>query len=491
MFSEPPQPASKPAQDGHARSSALAVKWPLLATFLGCACLLTPLALGAEAIASNGNELEDERELLAQSKLLELVERLESRMPPESPDGPKGSPKIARRKERAALALEGSTAARRNADEALALRFATLALRLRPHSAKVAKAYAQVASANHELKAAAIALDTALARHPKDGELVLARATLLTVEKDYAGAIAMLTRLKGSVRWRLAERRIVVLQALQGETPATNEVDFKGQDADLRRALRPVESPADARVETASFRVLESEHFKIFYSAHNKDSAARARYEAKVQASLDDAWRRIAGLLQFKPERKIEVVLYTAEEFKLHFGGMGIQSVAGFYNRKIRMNGSETLDEEYDATLLHELTHAFLDDFCGAETPRLATWFNEGFATWTEWELRKGGERALMEDSRYTMVRELARSIGLKRISDGSLHSLGAETYAGYLKGRAAISVLIGTGGGIRRFKRLCEGMAEGKSFDQALREAFGNSIVDGLEEDANALLAK
>ncbi|MDF1564229.1 MAG: hypothetical protein P1V51_14365 [Deltaproteobacteria bacterium] len=465
----------------------------LAAVLAGLALILTAPQRTAAAEGEGPLGLPEARAALGEGKPEEVYLSWSALQPGEHPAGDAPVTRV--------LVL-ASRKAMDQKDAALSMGLAEVALRLAPRSPEASLRMAEAARALTLPGAAAATLDESLEAHPKHGELLFQRADLAEEEGEKALAIALLERIPGKHPRRAeAKLRLARLRLPRNDGEAVASARPAGSEAGSRPPAGPGAVPilvGDRVVTTrpeetgvAGMAARKSDNFRIVYSSAGKDFGARARYEAKVMGMFEDAHRRLVRLLDFEPGRVFEVVLYTREEFELHFGGRFATGVLGFYQGKIRMNHSEDLSERYFSTVVHELTHAFLDSLCDDAGGRLATWFNEGFAEWAEWEITKDGDRGVRGDRSLRQMRKLARQVPLARLRSGPISQLGNYTTAGYLKSRAAVSVLIGTGGGIRRFGQICADVRSGRDFDLALREAYGDSIVDGLEEDANEVLSR
>src|SRR4051794_11432412 len=76
-----------------------------------------------------------------------------------------------------------------------------------------------------------------------------------------------------------------------------------------------------------------TEHgFVLKYFTHSRDFRERATYETRVLGALDEAHdfaQRLLGCARVAP---LDVVLYTAGEFRLHFGPSAARAIAGLYS---------------------------------------------------------------------------------------------------------------------------------------------------------------
>ena len=126
--------------------------------------------------------------------------------------------------------------------------------------------------------------------------------------------------------------------------------------------------------------------FTMHYFNRQQDFGQRAEYEGTVQAALEEARVTAKRYLTVARQQPTDVVLYSADEFKLHFGDSYARSIAGFYTENaIRMNHAVKITDETRETLVHEYVHAVLDELMGFKRG-LPIWFNEGLATWVEWQ---------------------------------------------------------------------------------------------------------
>lgn len=396
--------------------------------------------------------------------------------------------------------VSAASASLRANDAAVSMSLSKAALRLHPGLTPAALVFARAAISLDQTGAAASVLDTALLHAPRNPRLLHTRATLAQQEGDLELAHQLYRRVprRGPAGRRARKAAVRVKKTIdaQARQLAAASRREKRLRAKIARAAAKADERSAAIVPTtrnetgvAGMASRESAHFRIVYGAGRRDFAARARYEAKALAMFERAYDKVGVLTGYRPRKRFEVVLYTQAEFELHFGNASGGQLLGFYAGKIRMNLADDLNDSFFHTVVHEYTHAVLDDLTGGQGGRLATWFNEGFAEWAEWEIAREGDRGIRKSKGMRPRRRRATGLPLAAIENRPFRTLGPATDAAYLKGRAAMSVLIGTGSGLPKVREVCEAVKEGTAFRTALREAFGETVVNRLEADTNALL--
>lgn len=405
----------------------------------------------------------------------------------------------------AAVLVDASKAALAKKDAPLAFGLAEKARALSPGTLPACFAFADAALALEQRGAAAEALDAALRAAPRDGEALYRRGALAELEGDEERAVQLYRAVpKGHARRAAAREGVRRLRAALAER-ARRLRETRRIEKNLRRkqeqaARTPSETVGFAGagvagveedIGLAGMAARKSDHFRIVYSRGGRDFAQKARFEGKVLSMFEEAWRKVGRTLGYRPDRVFDVVLYTKDEFALHFGGQFGSGVLGFYAGKIRMNRAESLDEAFFATVVHEYTHAALDALAEGRGGAVATWFNEGLADYIEWEVAKGGERSFEGSVVLKGPRRQATRLTLAQLEHTSFARLGGAAGLAYLKAHAAVGVLADEGSGMRRIREVIEAVAGGRDFRAALAEAFGASLVEGLEAEANARLRR
>ncbi len=116
-------------------------------------------------------------------------------------------------------------------------------------------------------------------------------------------------------------------------------------------------------------------HFLIKYEGREKIEAGRI-----ILRILEDAYGEIGRALSFYPDREIQVILYSGQQFQEVTDAPGWSG--GIFDGKIRIpiGGIEQESPGLRRLLYHEYTHAAVR----AITPRCPTWLNEGLAQYFE-----------------------------------------------------------------------------------------------------------
>jgi Tfp pilus assembly protein PilF len=116
-------------------------------------------------------------------------------------------------------------------------------------------------------------------------------------------------------------------------------------------------------------------HFLTKYEGREKVEAGRI-----ILKILEDAYGEVGRALSYYPDREIQVVLYSNEQFRDVTDAPGWS--AGVYDGKIRIpaGGIEQETPGLRRLLYHEYTHAVVRSLA----PRCPTWLNEGLAQYFE-----------------------------------------------------------------------------------------------------------
>lgn len=376
--------------------------------------------------------------------------------------------------------------------------------------AEAALCTSAAALANEQRGAAEAVLGQGLARFPKDGRFGLELARLHLLENDPQAALGVLAKLpKKGAHAKQAESLKASAQAAlsqnksgQAEARAQSAELLRRQEAAGRGEAPPPErrgaTPAAERtpgslsyesgVDGEGRRTRANAHFRFRYFNGQRDFGERADYEGRVQAALEAARAASKGVLGVTRETPTDVVLYSREEFALHHGPQAAQSVAGFYSQNaIRMNDSATIDERTRATLVHEYTHAVIDEVASFRSSAIPVWLHEGLAEWTEWRSQghdgppHGLKKALQGAAKAGQLPSLGS------MSQGMLvgQANPALRYAlsGVVVGQLVKS--LGVGGVIS----LVERTGKGQAFEKVLTDATGAG-TQALDEHVARSLA-
>ena len=212
-------------------------------------------------------------------------------------------------------------------------------------------------------------------------------------------------------------------------------------------------------------------HFTLRYDDSVKRSTGFDMRRVLQEARLD-----VGRDFQYRPTHKIVVLLYSKETFRRVREGAP-EWLAGMFDGKIRvpMPESERDLGSVKGTVVHEYTHAVVHELSRGHVPH---WFNEGLAEYQEAKFSKARKpasslrQALDADELlpWSQIESLfsGRSIRQVELGYDQSHSVVA-----YLAQRY----------GFWHMPRLLKQMAQGASFEEALKQEF-KSPAQRLEKE-------
>jgi hypothetical protein len=338
--------------------------------------------------------------------------------------------------------------------------------------------------ATHALEAGSFAsLDDSVAkmkrldaRHPRSYELEAygrarqgdwtgAEAAARTYESLAGETIGVATTLALSLQsqGRGAEALAVLDRPLYAACPKPAS-RFEADACETARGLRRTLSPAPEHIpETTRTRAaldvspskdqIQSERFDVRFDGDTQMGVAR-----DVLFVLDRAYTRLADIYYERPARKIPVVLHSARDYYSATGapfwsGGQFSSHTGAIQIPIRGLPS-TLPREMEDVLVHELSHAFVDEMSGGYAGRD---LQEGLAQFVS------GKRI---ESELTLPE-------LKRLAN----SRGQDVMNFYMLSLAVTQHLVQSRGQ-GRVNDLLKAMKEAGSEDRGFVKVFGQSAL-------------
>jgi tetratricopeptide (TPR) repeat protein len=205
-------------------------------------------------------------------------------------------------------------------------------------------------------------------------------------------------------------------------------------------------------------------HFLVKYEGREKIEAGRI-----VLRILEDAYGEIGRALTYYPDREIQVILYSDQQFQEVTDAPGWSG--GIYDGKIRIpiGGINQKTSGLRRTLYHEYTHAVVRSI----TPRVPTWLNEGLAQYFEGMEIDGRQKEIL--------RRIAQAGKLPSLSnlEGSFIGLGSDQAAfAYLFSLSAVRYMIDSFG-MYRVKGILEDLAAGEDTGKAI----SNGIMLSYDE--------
>lgn len=206
-------------------------------------------------------------------------------------------------------------------------------------------------------------------------------------------------------------------------------------------------------------------HFNVRYDGRLDDDLAD-----EIMDWLEDRYGALSREFRHSPSQSITVLLYPERAFR--DVTRAPDAVAGLYDGKIRvpLGGLRRLDDRARGLLVHELTHAFVHSWTRGNCPR---WLHEGLAQRSEGRIPS--ERDLLD------IRDRIERNGAEHWDAEGLSYPAALSLTLYLERRLGTS----------RLFRLLDDLGEGRTFDDALREASGSGYAGLCRDWARSLSAE
>jgi tetratricopeptide (TPR) repeat protein len=228
-------------------------------------------------------------------------------------------------------------------------------------------------------------------------------------------------------------------------------VELNPSATDLRARLDRIRKEHKAEKD---FSRDVTSHFLIKYEGREKMEAGRI-----VLRILEDAYSEIGRSLSYYPEREIQVILYSEQQFKEVTEAPGWSG--GVFDGKIRLpiGGVEQETPALRMNLFHEYTHAVVR----AITPRCPTWLNEGLAQYFE------GRQ--VDSRQQEKLKQLAQAGTLPSLTslEGSFMGLSnSQAQSAYLIAFSSVRYMIETFG-MYRVKDMLDELARGADTNTAL----------------------
>jgi hypothetical protein len=242
---------------------------------------------------------------------------------------------------------------------------------------------------------------------------------------------------------------------------ASDDVSACRAAESMRQALQASSEPSGpaARVRSAlnvdpSKQLIQSERFDIRFDGESQSGVAR-----DVLFVLDRAYTRLADIYYDRPTRKIPVVLHSGQDYYTKTGapwwsGGVYDSHDGAIQIPVRGLPS-TLPREMEDVLVHELSHAFVDEMSG------------GFAG-----------RDLQEGlAQYMEGKRIEQELGLPELK--RLANSGRQSVMSFYMLSLAVSQQLVQSRGQGRVNELLKAMKETGSEDGGFRKVFSQSGTD------------
>lgn len=212
------------------------------------------------------------------------------------------------------------------------------------------------------------------------------------------------------------------------------------------------------------FQKKEGTHFAVkFEGGENSDIG----YLTSIL--LEEAYIKVGFDIGYYPEDRIEVVLYTQQQFTDVTRAPNWAGAIYDGRIKIRVGGITSRTNLLERVLFHEYTHALVHRISGNKTP---SWLNEGLAEYEEGAIREDINRILAQ---------LAKSekLILLRPFERPFNGFNKEqTMIAYSVSLSAIEYIINEFG-MPAVRRILENLGEGKTIEEAVSSSLYISYED------------
>ncbi len=241
-------------------------------------------------------------------------------------------------------------------------------------------------------------------------------------------------------------------------------------DAEVQAALEKVQRDIQ---EEANYRENESAHFELRYNGESEPQLAR-----EVLRTLEGHYQDIESLLNYSPPNPIGVVLYTQQGFADITRAPGWVGALNDGRIRVPVQGLTGVTPELSRVLRHELTHSFIGQKTHGRAP---TWLQEGVAQWME------GKRSDENASVLVQVYEQGQAAPLGKL-EGSWLGLSEDMVRySYAWALANVEYIVQTDG-IGDIEKILDGIAAGRSTEEAIREVLRSDYGDLMQSTAEYL---
>ncbi len=226
-------------------------------------------------------------------------------------------------------------------------------------------------------------------------------------------------------------------------------------DTHLRARLERI------RKEQAAEKDFDSDttsHFLVKFEGRENAEAGRI-----ILSVLEDAYDEVGREFSYYPDREIQVILYSNQQFQEVTEAPGWSSALFDGKIRIPIGGIELETPGLRRMLYHEYTHAVVRSI----TPRCPTWLNEGLAEYFEGRQADARQRE--------QLKKLAAAGKLPSLSnlEGSFMGLGGNEAAfAYLISLSAVRYMVDTFG-LYRITGILEELAAGADTATAINDGI------------------
>lgn len=267
--------------------------------------------------------------------------------------------------------------------------------------------------------------------------------------------------------WRLLGQLLVDSDDPQGAVQAWEKAQAIEPDPDLDDRLRAVRADADARER---FLVGATRHFRVRFEGPTDSDLAQ-----RILGILERAYSSVGLTLGYYPDRVVDAVLYTRQDF---FDVTRTPGWAGgIFDGTVRLPvaGKAPPAEELERVVTHEYVHAAMAHLLGWS--QVPVWLHEGVAMNLE-----GGDR---RGWAVTVRRAHPSAIPLARVTGSFLGMSRTEADAAYAESYLLVRSLIDRFGPFRLADLLkaCRDRPFEAAFSATYRETPDDALARALAD--------
>ena len=239
------------------------------------------------------------------------------------------------------------------------------------------------------------------------------------------------------------------------EAVATYQAALKFAPGDRRLTDKVAQWASEARAES-QYAETRGVHFRVLFEGPVDQELARRAVEI-----LENSYLRVGDQLAFYPTQPVEVVLYTAQQFRDITRGPAW--AGGAYDGRIRVPVKGALQEsgDLDRVLTHEYVHALI---AGLSARGVPAWMNEGLAV----ALEPGGL-----DSAQRLLSEARSRPRLDQLHNGFGGMSDTQARIAYAESAVAARALLDVRGPSAVLS-LLQDLATGTPFSAAFQQRMG-----------------
>ncbi len=316
---------------------------------------------------------------------------------------------------------------------------------------------------------------TALTYTPDQPVLLMDVAYLHLRQSEFKESLTYLEKAK-----RVAPKNADVYKLTGWAYSGMNKLDLAVAEWKKALEIRPdpevlaaLEKAEKDKKEEEDYKENESPHFQLRYNGEAEPPLAR-----EVLRTLESQYAQIASELNYSPPDAIGVILYTQQGFADITRAPGWVGALNDGRIRVPVQGLTGMSRELSRVLRHELTHSFVQQKTHGRAP---TWIQEGLAQWME------GKRSEENAAVLVQIYGDGKAAPLEKLEGSWMGLPEAVARYAYAWALANVEYIIQTQG-MGDIDRILDRLAEGRTTEEAVREAMHDDYGDLMQATATYL---